>query len=419
MSELFRKKSMDKLSSPDQLDLLMRITNPRGWIALVALGFLVGVAVLWGIFGTLPTRVSSQGLFLRSGGLLEIISPSSGQIKDIYFETGDIVEQGYPIARIMQPELLAGIKHLRASLKDLNLKYEHISSSEQEEISMEETSSANRKLALEKKIDDLDKQAVWLRQRIANQKLLFEDGLVVKQTLLDNQSRLDAIFQQIRENKNTLEQLDIQLHHRGNQKDLQLEELERQIAAKQRELMRMIEDMGTASKVLSPYFGRILELSVRRGDVVGKGASLATLESVGKNSKGLEAVLYVSALQGKKIKPGMKVQLSPSTVKQEEYGFILGLVTSVSEFPVSRLSMMSTLRNNALVSTLTQTGAPIEVKADLIPDPRTPSGYKWSSGKGPDISLESGTFCTSRVVVEECRPITLVIPFFKKHLMGL
>ena len=34
MSEgLFRKASIDKVSSPEQLDLLMRVTSPVGWLA--------------------------------------------------------------------------------------------------------------------------------------------------------------------------------------------------------------------------------------------------------------------------------------------------------------------------------------------------------------------------------------------------
>lgn len=419
MSELFRKKSLDKLSSPDQLDLLIRVTSPRGWIALLALGGLVVMAVLWGIYGTLPTKVSSQGLFIRSGGLSEILAPSSGQIKDIYFSNGDVVERGYPIARIMQPELLSRIKQLRAALKDLKNKYTSISKAEQLEVAMEEASAENRRAALQKKNTDHKKQSEWVTQRIENQKQLFAAGLVVEQALLDSQSRFDSIHQQIRENHNALEQLNIQFKQRSNRKDQQLDELARSIAAKQRELKQLIADMNEASKVLSPYFGRIIELNAGCGDVVRKGQSIAKIEAVGNSTKSLEAILYVPALQGKKIKQGMKVQLSPSTVRKEEYGFILGLVTRVSDFPVSTSSMMNTLHNEALVKILSRAGAPIEVRADLIPDPHTVSGYKWSSGKGPHLNIETGTFCTSTVVVEEQRPISMVIPIFKKYLFDL
>ena len=114
----------------------------------------------------------------------------------------------------------------------------------------------------------------------------------------------------------------------------------------------------------------------------------------------------------------MKAQIAPSTSRQEEFGFMLGLVTSVSEFPVSSSAMMNVLHNDSLVQSLSSGGAPIEVRADLIPDPRTPSGYKWSSGNGPRIMMGSGTMCQGNVVVEQQKPINMVIPIFKKYVLG-
>ncbi|MGA1194869.1 MAG: hypothetical protein ACO36I_00070 [Candidatus Latescibacterota bacterium] len=35
--QIFRQAALDRLSSPDQLDQLMRVTTPKGWIALMAL----------------------------------------------------------------------------------------------------------------------------------------------------------------------------------------------------------------------------------------------------------------------------------------------------------------------------------------------------------------------------------------------
>jgi len=34
--QLLRKSSIEKLSSPEQLDMMMRVTSPMGWIALTA-----------------------------------------------------------------------------------------------------------------------------------------------------------------------------------------------------------------------------------------------------------------------------------------------------------------------------------------------------------------------------------------------
>src|SRR5262249_6294354 len=46
----FRKTALDRLSSSEQLDRLLQVTSPRGWIALVGLGLLLAASLLWGIF---------------------------------------------------------------------------------------------------------------------------------------------------------------------------------------------------------------------------------------------------------------------------------------------------------------------------------------------------------------------------------
>ncbi|MGH3147979.1 MAG: NHLP bacteriocin system secretion protein, partial [Rubrobacter sp.] len=57
---------MDKTLSPDELDQLMRVTSPRGWLALIALVALIAAAVVWGVFGTVPVQVSGdRGVLLR------------------------------------------------------------------------------------------------------------------------------------------------------------------------------------------------------------------------------------------------------------------------------------------------------------------------------------------------------------------
>ena len=64
---LFREEAMDKMSSPDELDRLMRVTDPKGWLALIALLGLVAAAVVWGVFGSVPVQVSGDKGVLLGG----------------------------------------------------------------------------------------------------------------------------------------------------------------------------------------------------------------------------------------------------------------------------------------------------------------------------------------------------------------
>ena len=118
-------------------------------------------------------------------------------------------------------------------------------------------------------------------------------------------------------------------------------------------------------------------------------------------------------MEGKKILSGMEVQISPNSVNKEEYGYMMGRVISVSEFPASIKSMMNTLGSEVLVNQLSGTGASLEVLIDLTPAIDTKSGYEWSSKQGPPVEIHSGTLATVSIVLKKERPITSVIPQIK------
>ena len=55
--QLFRKKSIDRVSSPEQLDAYLRVANPGVWMVLIAITLLLAGACIWGILGHLDTTV--------------------------------------------------------------------------------------------------------------------------------------------------------------------------------------------------------------------------------------------------------------------------------------------------------------------------------------------------------------------------
>lgn len=58
MSEkLFRKKSLDKIASPESLTDYIRVTNPGVWLVLAALIVLLAGACVWAIFGRMETKL--------------------------------------------------------------------------------------------------------------------------------------------------------------------------------------------------------------------------------------------------------------------------------------------------------------------------------------------------------------------------
>jgi len=55
---LFRKKSIERVSSPEQLNEYIRVANPSVWVVLGAIVILLVGVCVWGVFGHLDTELS-------------------------------------------------------------------------------------------------------------------------------------------------------------------------------------------------------------------------------------------------------------------------------------------------------------------------------------------------------------------------
>ena len=50
---VFKKKKMERISSPDQMDDWIRVTTPAVWITLIVMVVLLAALLTWSIFGTI------------------------------------------------------------------------------------------------------------------------------------------------------------------------------------------------------------------------------------------------------------------------------------------------------------------------------------------------------------------------------
>ncbi|MGN0996048.1 MAG: hypothetical protein ACI4PG_03995 [Candidatus Ventricola sp.] len=54
---IFRKTSVDRLRSPEQLNEYIRVASPGVWLILGAIILLLIGVIVWGVFGTIPSSV--------------------------------------------------------------------------------------------------------------------------------------------------------------------------------------------------------------------------------------------------------------------------------------------------------------------------------------------------------------------------
>ena len=54
---LFRKKSLERISSPEQLNDYIRVSTPSVWMVLLAVVILLAGVCVWGVFGHMDTTL--------------------------------------------------------------------------------------------------------------------------------------------------------------------------------------------------------------------------------------------------------------------------------------------------------------------------------------------------------------------------
>lgn len=81
---IFRQKSMQRISSPEQMNDYIRVSNPAVWMIHIAIVVLLAGVCVWGIFGRLDTAVETGGI-CADGRLTVYVSEQD--IADVGSET--------------------------------------------------------------------------------------------------------------------------------------------------------------------------------------------------------------------------------------------------------------------------------------------------------------------------------------------
>lgn len=100
-NQIFRKKSVDRMSSPEQLNDYIKVTNPGVWMALAAIVILLIGVCVWGVFGKLETKltvaaVSGEGqtvLYVKEEDLPSVKENMSVYIGDDVYTVVSVSEQ--------------------------------------------------------------------------------------------------------------------------------------------------------------------------------------------------------------------------------------------------------------------------------------------------------------------------------------
>ena len=325
-TSVFRKSSLEQLASPEQLDQLMRVATPKGWVVLFALLALIGVAIVWGIFGSVSVTVQGNGILMKSGGILNIQHIAGGMIKEVKVKPGDVVHQGEVVARVNQLEIINRINETRIKLKELESRSVRTQTYSKEDLELQTRYLRQQELNINSSIRSDQEQLKFLANKVAAFEDLLKKGGISRQQLVETQTQYENLKQKIADTQNRLKEIQLRRMEISKSKELEATTSGSEIGETRRALALLEQELVLKSDVVSPYNGRVIEVIVNEGTLINPGVPILSLEPVGRGIKNLEAVIFVPS-EGRNLKPGMEVQVSPSGIKKEEFGFILGRVT--------------------------------------------------------------------------------------------
>ena len=412
---IFRPAALARLSSPEELDRLLQVTTPRGWLALAGIGVLLLTAVLWSLFGKLPTKLPGQQcMLLKHGGVGVLTTAASGRLSDLSVEVGDRVASGQIVGRLEQGDLLKKIHAAETRLREVQAQYEQARAIAGQGELLRAATTRQQRQGLADHLASARQRTGLLRERIATQGALLEQGLIARQTLIASQLELTAAQLDEQNVLGQFKQLDVTVLEANKQSGNELVLARNALEDARRNLDLMVRETRDFNAVISPYSGRVLEIKASEGQLVERGTPLLSIEASGIDANEIEAYLYLPALDGKKVARGMRVEISPSTAKREEFGFLPAFVSAVADYPSTDQGLMRVFGNDKLVQQLSGAQAPIQIRAALKPSSANVSRYQWSTRDGPPFPLQSGTSCSALITIAEQRPIELLIPLLKK-----
>lgn len=468
--QIFREQSLEKLSSPDRLDEMLRIVNPPAWILLGTMGIGMALVLLWSLFGRIPAAVHGTAILVRPKQVVGFQSRATGPIREIRVSVGDVVLKDQVLALVHLPQIEKLLEQERAKLAHFQQRSGRMTELElgladkEKSYIVEQRAKildrANKveesaRSARESDRDYIEKQRInvetargllaELRTKLeeqnersadlAEQRLLrVTEAIEAQRQQIDSELRLAELV--VKESELDLREI-LSVETYNSQldlaKDLRIQvdalnlrelEIERRLALDkivndteiddiQRRIGQLESQLENEGGITSEYTGRVLEITVTQGQHVSIGQRLGKLE-IEDASKGLQALAYFPIKDGKKLKPGLSIRVSPATVERERFGAIRGSVQLVSDYPITTEAAANQIGDLEVARSLLGGESRIEVLADLDTDALSPTGFAWTSGHGPEkVQITPGTTASVRVTIEERAPITLLLPFLK------
>ncbi len=400
--------------NPEEMNRMLKITRPRYWISLSALGLLTLVAIIWGIFGSIPQKIDGLGEIVSGKGLHGIISLYSGGVEEVGFDLGEKVKEGDILLHLLQPELRHQLIELNAELDVLRLQDSLLLTRDSKDYPNKMRFYNLEEERLKAELKHLQDQISFFELKMQQQQDLWDKGLATRENYVEAKNQLSEAHNKHTQTEQAVKTNELDQQSWDYDRQYKQEDYQGQIQILKKKITDLQDDYDRQTIMRSPVNGMIVDKSVSNGDFVNAGTRMMVVEDIG-NEKNHLLDLFIPFNSNAVVEPGMKVMIEPFTVNHNLYGWLMGKVVEVNHFVSNTNSIIDELNNPDLVALIEQQGPTYRVKIALITDSSTLSGFQWSNKKGPPYNINTGTLCRASVVVKQKPPIDYIIPILKSY----
>ena len=140
-----------------------------------------------------------------------------------------------------------------------------------------------------------------------------------------------------------------------------------------------------------------------RNSYLNKGDMIASVVHYDKNGNNDIITAFVSDEKSRHIELGMEAQIMPDYTPREQYGYITGYVSAISDYPVTGEQIYNSDKQ-LYMSGMDMNENYIEVQITMMRTSGEGGRLKWSKASGEDQPVNLGTRCDVDIILKKYKP---------------
>ena len=201
-----------------------------------------------------------------------------------------------------------------------------------------------------------------------------------------------------------------------------------------------LEALSQSLELRAPESGRLVSWAVEEGQPVLPGERLGTLALERPSAASRQAMALFTEADATRLRVGAPIEIEPILQSRNQYGGtaqryggVEGTIKAISPTPLDAAALASVVGEADLALSLVararqeafgeggdplailpgKATAPLMLVRVVLESAPTPSGLRWSGGRGPDLRFDDGQPAEAKASVERRSLVSYALPFLR------